>query len=175
VNDLVLTGMDSKANKVIFSKEVDGDAIKFKNYLLEYFAGADESDPEGLLSYRPSNREIVFEKLLMKESDGMIHMLDGSHRLVEMLLAGVGEVTAYVGHPENKEAEDNPKYRIGNSTLIMLTIMYKRGTPEEKEAVLTLVKQIINSSVDGRDAVQKYWVDRQRDDEIKDAGLSILN
>lgn len=174
VNDLVLTGMDSKANKVIFSKGVDGDAIKFKDYLLSYFEGSDESDPEGLLSYKPSNKEIVFEKLLMKENDGMILMLDGSHRLVEMLLSDIDEVTAYVGHPDNADAENNPKYRIGSSTFIMLTIMFKRGNSEEREAVLTLIKQLINTSVDGKKAFKKYWIDRQRDEEIKKAGIEIL-
>ena len=56
VKDLILTGMGSKANKVIFSEEVSGNAIKFKEYLINYFNSTDGSDPEGLLSYRPTDK-----------------------------------------------------------------------------------------------------------------------
>jgi len=174
VKDLILTGMDSKANKVIFSEEVNGDAIKFKEYLINYFNSTDGSDPEGLLSYRPTNKTIVFTKLIMTEGGNNIKMLDGSHRLTEMLLSGVEEVTAYVGHPIDEQAEKYPKTRMGNSTFIMLTIMYKKGDSKEREAVLTLVKQLIRNSIDGRDAVQKFWVDNQRDEEIKKAGIAVL-
>jgi len=111
----------------------------------------------------------------MKEQEGKIQMLDGSHRLIEMLLADKEVVTAYVGHPSSKEAEEKSTSRIGNSTFILLTIMYKRGNPEERTAVVTLVKQLIHNSVDGKNAVQKYWVDVQRDEEIKEAGIAILN
>jgi hypothetical protein len=174
VKDLVLTGMDSKANKVIFSDEVNGDALKFKNYLLSYFEDADESDPEGLLSYKPKNKKIIFNKLIMTEEKGAIRMLDGSHRLTEMLLADIYEVTAYVGHPTSAFSEDTQKVRIGNSTFIMLSIMYKRGNPEERKAVLILVKQLVGYSIDGKEAVKKFWVDQQRDEEIVAAGMKIL-
>lgn len=143
VRDLILIGMDSKANKVI-SEKVNGDAFKFN-------------------------------KLIMKEQDGKIQMLDGSHRLTEMLLANIEEVVAYVGHPITKKAEEKPISRIGNSTFILLTIMFKQGNSEERKSVVMLVKQLIRNSVDGRDAVQKYWVDVQRDEEIKEAGITILN
>lgn len=175
VKNLILTGMDSKTNKVIFSKEVNGDTLKFKNHLLNYFKITGEDDPEGLLSYRPSKKVIVFKKLIMKEQEGKIQMLDGSHRLIEMVLAGIEEVTAYVGHPSSKEAEEKPISRMGNSTFILLTIMFKKGSQEERAAVVTLLKQLIRNSVDGRAAVQKYWIDVQRDEEIKEAGIGILS
>ncbi len=174
VKDLVLTGMDSKANKVIFSEEVNGDAMLFKQYLLNYFATADPSDPEGLFSYKPKNEEIIFNKLIMTEEKGEIRMLDGSHRLIEMLLTDVEEVVAYVGHPTDEFSEESQRVRIGNSTFIMLTIMFKRGNPEEREAVLTLVRQLIDYSLDGRDAVQRFWIDQQRDEEILEAGEELL-
>lgn len=174
VEDLVLTGMDSKANKVIFSEEVNGDALRFKEYLLNYFDTAGSSDPEGLFSYKPKNEEIKFDKLIMTEEKGEIRMLDGSHRLVEMLLGGVHEVTAYIGHPTDKYAEETQQVRIGNSTFIMLTIMFKRGNAKEREAVLTVVRQLMDYSIDGRNAVQKFWIDRQRDEEIASAGKKML-
>jgi len=174
VKDLILTGMDSKANKVIFSERINGDAIKFKKYLLHYFDKAGEEDPEGLLSYKPSKKPIPFDKLLMKEQNGKIHMLDGSHRLVEMLLADKNEVTAFVGHPDTEEAENRPKNKIGKSIFILLTILFKKGNEEERSAVLTVLKQLINNSTDGHANAVQYWIERQLDKEIKEAGIDIL-
>ena len=48
VGDVLLTGMDSSVNRIIFSEEVKGDSTKFKNYLLNYFENNKESDPEKL-------------------------------------------------------------------------------------------------------------------------------
>jgi hypothetical protein len=174
VKDLVMTGMDSNVNKIIFSEEIKGDAIKFRNYLLNYFEKNPSEDPEGLFSYKPKKVEIKLKKLLMKEQGGKVLMLDGSHRLVEMLLSSAENVTAYVGHPNTKEAEEHPKGLIGDSTFIMLTIMYKNGNQEERNAVMTLLKELIQNSLDGKTATQKYWIDRMRDEEIKQAGMAVL-
>ena len=175
VSQLVMTGMDPNVNKVIFNPEVNGDSIKFKNYLLKYFDENTETDPEGLFSYKPSKREIHFPKLIMNERMGKILMLDGSHRLTEMLLNGVKTVRAYVGHPTGEIQDDDQKIRVGDSTYILMTIAYKKGTAAEKEAVLTVVKQLVSRSIDGKEAIQKYWIDRQRDEEIKKAGKEILD
>lgn len=175
VSELILTGMDPNVNKVIFSDEVNGDALKFKKYLRNYFENNTVSDPEGLFSYMPSSKEIYFPKLLMKEKDGKVLMLDGSHRLTEMLLNDVETVHAFVGHPVISKKEEDRKVHMGGSTFIMLTIAYKNGNAEERNAVLTVVRQLIKRSLDGKDQVQKYWVDRQRDEEVKKAGEELLN
>lgn len=174
VSQLVMTGMDPNVNKVIFNPGVNGDAIKFKNYLLNYFAKNTETDPEGLFSYKPSKREIHFPKLIMNERMGKISMLDGSHRLTEMLLNDVKTVHAYVGHPTGEIKDEDQKIRVGDSTFILMTIAYKKGTKVERDAVLTVVKQLVSRSTDGKEAIQKFWIDRQRDEEIKKAGIAIL-
>jgi hypothetical protein len=174
VSDLLLTGMDTNVNKVIFSPEVSGDALKFKNYLLNYFAKNKENDPEKLFSYKPTGRGIKYSKLIASRKDNKIAMLDGSHRLTEMLLSDINTVHIFVGHPIEGIPEETKKSLIGNSTLILLTILYKQGSEEEKNAVLTVVKEIIKKTLNGKEAAQKYWVDRMYDDEIKKAGLEIL-
>ncbi len=175
IKDVILTGMDQKANKVIFSEEVNGDPVKFKSYLQNYFKTVGTKDSEGLLSYKPSNKDVRFKKLLMIEEQGKLKMLDGSHRLVEMFLTGSEEITAYVGHPKSETLERTAKARVGNSTFILLTILFKQGTESEKKAVMTVTNQLLKNTTDGKDAVQKFWVDRQRDEEIKSAGLEILS
>ena len=175
VSDVLLTGMDTNVNKVIFSQEVKGDAIKFKNYLLNYFQVHKENDPENLFSYRPTKSEIKYTKLLATRRDNKIAMLDGSHRLTEMLLNDIKEVHIYVGHPIEGIPEENKKTLIGNSALILLTILYKQGNEEEKKAVLTVVKEIIAKTINGREATQKYWVDNIYNDEFKEVGLKLLS
>jgi len=174
VEDLLLTGMDSNVNKVIFSKEINGDAAKFKKYLLKYFNNHKETDPEKLFSYKPTKHEIKYTKLLATEKDNKIAMLDGSHRLTEMLLNGAEKVTIFVGHPAPGISEESKKTLVGNSIFILLTILYKQGTSEEKRAVLTVVKELINTTLDGKEAAHKFWVERSRDEEIKTAGEALL-
>lgn len=89
----------------------------------------------------------------MNERMGKILMLDGSHRLTEMLLNGVKTVRAYVGHPTGEIQDDDQKIRVGDSTYILMTIAYKKGTAAEKEAVLTVVKQLVSRSIDGKEAI----------------------
>lgn len=175
ISKLILTGMDANVNKVIFSDEVQGDPIKFKNYLINYLQTNKELDPEGLFSYKPSGNPINFPKLIMKEKEGKILMLDGSHRLVEMLLNDEKTVHAFVGHPVSTEKDSTRKVCIGSSTFILLTIAYKNGTNKEKNAVLTVAKQLIKNSLNGLTEFQKYWIDRQRDPEIKKAGQELLD
>ncbi len=174
IEDLMFTGMDSKTNKVIFSKEINGDVLKFKEYLLKYFKNASTDDPEGLMSYKPSNTKIQFEKLIMKERGEKILMIDGSHRLVEMLLSDKDEVTAYVGHPISEKDNEQIIVRAGKSIFILLTILFKRGNKNEKDAILTVMKQLINTSTDGYENAVQYWIERQRDEEIKSAGVEVL-
>ena len=174
VEDVLLTGMDSNVNKIIFSEEVKSDALKFRNYLLTYFENNKESDPLNLFSYKPSNRKLKYTKLIATSKDNKIAMLDGSHRLTEMLLSGTNEVHIFVGHPTEGVPEENKKTLIGNSTLILLTILYKQGNDEEKKAVLTVVKEIIAKTLDGKAATQKYWVDNIYNDEFKKIGEKLL-
>lgn len=175
VEDLLLTGMDFNVNNVIFSEEVKGDALKFKNYLLAYFESNKDSDPQKLFSYKPTNRVLKYTKLIATRSANKIAMLDGSHRLTEMLLNDTEEVHIFVGHPIEGIPEESKKTLIGNSTLILLTILYKQGNEEEKKAVLTVVKEIIATTLNGRDATQKYWVDNIYNDEYKKIGEKLLS
>jgi protein involved in ribonucleotide reduction len=91
-----------------------------------------------------------------------------------MLLSDIKEVHIFVGHPILEIPEETKKSLVGNSTLILLTILYKQGNEEEKKAVLTVVRELINNTLDAKAATQKYWVDNMRDEEIKKVGESLL-
>lgn len=174
VSDVLLTGMDSNVNKVIFSEAVKGDALKFKNYLLNYFETNKDKDPQKLFSYKPTKKELKYTKLIATRKDNKIAMLDGSHRLTEMLLNDTEVVHIFVGHPVEGIPEESKKTLIGNSTLILLTILYKQGNEDEKKAVLTVVKEIVAKTLNGREATQKYWVDNMYNNEFKKVGENLL-
>lgn len=175
VGAIVLTGMDTHVNKVIYSEEVKGDAIKFKNYLLNYFEKNKDSDPQKLFSYKPTNKEMRYTKLIATRRNNKIAMLDGSHRLTELLLNGTKEVHLFVGHPSGAEPEESKKTLIGNSTLILLKMLYTQGNDEEKQAVLTVVKEIIAKTLNGKEAARRYWIENIYNDEaLKQIGERLL-
>lgn len=124
--------------------------------------------------YKPTGRSIRYSKLIAIKKDNKIAMLDGSHRLAEMLLNDIKEVHVFVGHPVDGISEESKKTLIGNSTLILLTLLYKQGNEEEKKAVLTVVKEIVAKTINGREATKKYWVDNIYNDEFKKIGESLL-
>ncbi len=175
VENLIYFGMDTNINKLISSSEIGGKAPNLRDYLLNYFKNF-PNDPENLSSLKPTNKKIEFSKLLLREKEGKILTLDGSHRLTEMLLQGYKTVQAYVAHPiDNKVKDTDRKVVIGSSTFILLTILYKNGSETERSAVETIVKQLIARSTDGIEQVQKFWIDRQEDEEIKNSGKNILS
>ena len=88
VGDVLLTEMDPNVNKIIFSEEVKGDALKFKHYLTNYFETNPTSDPQKLFSYKPTNRELKYPTLIAIRKDTKIAKFDCSHKLIELLLNG---------------------------------------------------------------------------------------
>jgi len=120
------------------------------------------------------SKELKYTKLIATIKDGKIAVLDGSHRLTEMFLNDTKEVHIFVGYPIKGIPEESKKTLVGNSTLILLTLLYKQGNEEEKKAVLTVVKEIIAKTLDGKYATQKYWVDNIYNDEFKKLGEDLL-
>ncbi len=171
--EIVMTGMDFPTNKILLSNEINGDFVKFTNHLREYFINHSETDdPDKLMQHKPKNREVFYNKLLMTYRDGKPHILDGSHRLLELFFSGTTKITCYVGYPISETIPS--KTMVGKSTMLYLSYVYKKSDPDGKLAVLSVIKTIIANSTDGRDAFKKYWVDNQYNPEIKEAGIKLL-
>lgn len=167
---LTLTRMNPYIDIVTHRDDIQGDPIKFRDYLIQYFRDNPDSDPEHLGQFRPSEKTIQYPVIFLKEEEGKLYLLDGSNRLVAHLLKGGNVINAIIG---TKTQEGKP--RIGDSTFWMLSRAFEKcATPEEKSAILSTVKIILGSSSDGAKAIQEYWIDHSKNEETKKAGRELL-
>lgn len=168
-NNVVLTGMNPSIDKVTHTDVVSRNPLKFKDYLLEYFKKHPENDPEDLGQFRPRKFEITYPSIIVLEEEGKFLMLDGSNRLMAQVMGGENSVSAYVG----KRSKPG-KMRIGDSTFWLLRRVYEKGDEETKQAVLTVIKRLIEASSDGKSAVETYWIEHARDETIKQVGEKLI-
>lgn len=156
--------MRPSIDKITFSPEINGNPIKFKEYLLKYFEAHPHDDPEDLEQFRPNtNRTITYNKLFIVEENDKMKLLDGGNRLIAGLMQGQTKITAYIG----REIDTEEKFRIGDSTFWMLGRLYNTTAPENKDTVLKTIELLVNISVDGKQAIQKYWLPNIKDPELK--------
>ncbi|HSH31459.1 MAG TPA: hypothetical protein VK963_02210 [Candidatus Saccharimonadales bacterium] len=165
-SQIVLTGMAPAIDRVMCSEAVNRSPLKFRDYLRTYFQQHPDDDPDGLGVFRPSGRPIIYRHIFLRESDGRVLMLDGSHRLMELLLNGEDRVLAFVGR-----GDPAGKTKIGPSVFRLLRLVYQQ---KPAEGILQTVKQLMAASSDGAQAVQTYWVEHVRDEEIKQVGRKLL-
>jgi hypothetical protein len=167
----ILTGMNPTINKIIYSKEISQDPLKFRDFLLKYFEKhKNNDDPKELGRFRPREKSIVYSKILIREEEGKLYIIDGMNRFIAQLLGEKKEIVAFIGRKSRKG-----KQMIGDSTFLLLRKAYERGNEEEKKAVLKVVEKLMKMSSDGESAVRNYWVKHIRDKkELKKAGLLLL-
>ena len=167
---VMLTGMTKAINKTIYSKEIDQDPLKFHDFLIKYFEKYKNEDPKKLGQLRPKEKSIVYPRILIKEEEGKLYIIDGMNRYIAQLLRGEKKILVFVGR-KSREG----KQRIGDSSFLLLRKAYKKGNEEEKKAVLVIAEKLMKMSSDGKGAVRDYWVEHIRDDkETKEAGLLLL-
>ncbi|MHC1716703.1 MAG: hypothetical protein AB9915_02355 [Candidatus Dojkabacteria bacterium] len=167
--DLVLTGMNPQVDKITYSEAIQNNPLKFRDYLVKYFEKFPTSDPEGLEQFRPKGKEIKFQTIILISNDEKLQLLDGSNRLIAHLLNGNNTISAYVGRKVKVG-----KMKVGDSAFWLLRHVYEKGDEATKQAILTVVKELINISSDGKEAVETYWVSHVRDEKLKEVGKQIL-
>ena len=170
ISQLTLTGLNPDINAITFSPEIDRSPIKFRDFLRKYFNEHPGDDPQKLEQFRPVKRNVQFPRILLREDEGQILLLDGSNRLINLMLAGEEEIDAFVGRRNGKDEE----VRIGDSTFILLKNLYLKGDEKEKAAVLKVVRQLMDLSSDGKSAIENYWIRHASDEEMKKVGRRIL-
>ena len=168
-DSLVLTGMNPRVDIVTHSETIQNNPLKFRDYLITYFKKFPSSDPEGLEQFRPKGIVIKYPTILLIVKDEKLLLLDGSNRLMAHLLNGNSTINAYVG----KKVKDG-KMKLGDSTFWLLRHVYEKGDEKTKQSVLTVIKELVNSSSDGKNAVETYWISHARDEKLKEAGKQIL-
>jgi len=114
IGDLRLTGMNPSIDKITYSPEINQDPLKFRDHLLKYFKEYPHDDPEGLDFFRPKGKEIRYPKILLRQEEKGLLMLDGINRLVVPLLRGKKTIVAFVGKVTNPEG----KPMVGDSVFV---------------------------------------------------------
>lgn len=168
-NKLLLTGMGPKIDKAIHSDRINRNPLKFRDYLIEYFKKHPDDDPEGLEQFKPKGIKIKYPIILVTEREGKFPLLDGSNRLMAHLLAGNKTITAYVGRKVKAG-----KMKLGDSSFLLLRQVYEKGDDITKQAVITIVKELVKASSDGENAVETYWIAHSRDEKLKEVDKQIL-
>ncbi len=167
---VIITGMTKAINKIIFSKEINQDPLKFRDFLLKYFEGHKNDDPKKLGQLRPKREPIIYPRIMIKEEEGKLYIIDGMNRYIAQLLRDKKEITAFIGRRTRKG-----KQMFGDSSFLLLRKAYQKGNEEEKKAVLKIVEKLMKISSDGKSAVQDYWVELvYNNKELREVGLSLL-
>jgi len=165
---IILTGIHPLADNVINSPEVNKNPVKFVAWLKARF---DSNKIESWMEeFRPKSGSIIYPKLTLKASDDGAHIIDGSHRLISIIMKDDYYVAAYVARAVRKGMK-----RVGDSTFLLLRYLFeKSNSMKEKEAIFTTTSKLINESSDGKQAIKTYWVERGSDEGTIQAGKKLL-
>lgn len=168
--ELTMTGIDPTVNKVVRSPQVESNPVKFVVFLKDYFKKHTKDDPSKLGQFRPDDRDVTYPKVILMDNGSQIKLLDGSNRLIKLLMLGEREVTALVG----RETGSKGKIRIGDSTFWLLRNMYQRSQPYERGAIFKTARKLGEVSSDGEEAIKSYWIRHVTNEELRKVGERLL-
>lgn len=173
IEDLRLSSMHPEVDRITKSEEIGRNPVAFKKYLDEYFT-SDTAETDPLLeTFRPQGKPIQSPVILTRTKEDQVRIVEGSHRLIDMLFQGYEEATLY----RAVLSGENDAYRMGEDTFLLLRQAHIAAqSDEEREDITSTLKYLIEHSTDGADAVQTYWVDRLGDDyrRTREAAKSVL-
>ena len=170
ISNLTLTGTNPEINAITYSPEIERSPLKFRDYLKKYFFEHPKDDPQNLGQFRPEKKAVFFPKILLREEDGKILLLDGSNRLISLMFAGKESVEAFVGRKNGKEE----KPRIGDSTFLLLRNLYVNSDEKVKAATIKVTRKLIEMSTDGKGAVENYWIRHSSDEALRKVGRMLI-
>jgi hypothetical protein len=168
--DLTLTGMGPHVDKVTHSQEVGRDPIKFRNFLRSYLEQHPHDDPFKLAQFRVDERPVRYDKIMLREKDGEARLLDGSNRLMKLVMMGQDEIVAL--RAVDQGGPNRPRY--GNSTFRLLRTAYAQADEAGQAAIMDAAEQLARQSSDGEAAIKSYWVEHIRDEAERQPGLELL-
>lgn len=166
VDDILLGGMGQKLTELIYSDEVGRSPRKF----IDYFNSHQDDKRLRELKPRPvsQNRQII----LLRQHEGTLITLDGSHRFLSMIMNGASMVTAYIATLVDKDA----KPMIGDATFLRLRELWRQTNDTEfKQAIEQTILGMIAASSDGVQAVQAHWISMAPDEQVKHIGQELLD
>ena len=175
IDAITLTGIKPHINDIVYSARIGNRPLVFAEYLSDYFGEHPETcdDPQNLNEFRPRTtvEEMRHTRLLTAERSGAIEIVDGAHRLLSTAILGAVSIRAFAAVPNGKESISMK----GDSTFLTMRLQYEEArTDEERECILSASLLLARSSTDGAGAIQSYWIDHPRGEEIKTAGRNLI-
>lgn len=168
-----LTGMKPSINTVMKRPEVNHEPPQFGKFLQTYFKSHPNDDPLELNELRPGGQETAFPIILLRQQPdrGRPVMLDGSHRLLELVQQGKTQVQAYRAVPVH--AAGYPM--LGDASFKLLRALYADARNEaERGAIFETALLMAAHSSDGRTAIKTYWLDHTESEEVRAAAERML-
>ncbi len=165
IDDITLTGMSPEITKVIYSDDVQQNPRK----LIEFIQGhpGDKRFDEIQLGNIPDNRRT----LLLREKNGVLKMLDGSHRLLAMAMNGATSFNAYVATVADADA----KPAIGDTIFLRMRRLWQATkNPDFRASIEKTVAGMVRETSNGAHSVQAYWINAAPTKGVKVAGERIL-
>ena len=170
-HELEMPKMSLAIDRVTHSPEIGRDMLKFRDYLQRYFREHPDNDPEGLDQFRLKRLKELsrYEQIILKYRDGRL-VVDGNNRLMRFLLEGNNSFEAFTGYPEGE-----PALMATWSEFRTLRNLWRTAEkPAERQYILMKVGRLMESTHDGRKAVEVIWVTYGRFPEVIAAGKSLL-
>lgn len=169
---ITLTGVGPHIDKIVSSEEIQKNPEKFAHYLRAYFSEHPhpDDDPLKLNEFRPREQPPVHDVLMVRQDkEGRFKMVDGTHRLMVRSVLGETAFRCYCAVPNGKP----DLRRRGDSIFVTLRSAYF-AMPEHQEAILEVAQALAKDSLDGREAVEDYWIAHARSSEGRRVGKMLL-
>lgn len=165
LEQIVLTGMGEALTDIIYSDEVRQSHLRFVDYIKNH------SNDERLGELKPRIVPHDRQMLILREEQDRLEMLDGSHRLLSMVMNGVKSVEAYVAIA----ITEGPKPMIGDSVFLRLRILWQQTEdPLLKKAIENTVIGMIQVTSNGRQSVNAYWIKMAPTEGVRTIGRLLL-
>lgn len=165
IDDITLTGMSPEITKVIYSDDVQQNPRKLIEFIRSH--PGDRRFDEIQLGNIPDNRRT----LLLREKNGVLKMLDGSHRFLSMAMGGITSFHAYVATVTDPDA----KPAIGDTVFLRMRRLWQTTkNPDFKASIEKTVAGMVKETSNGAYSVQTYWIEAAPTKAVKAAGERIL-
>lgn len=166
IDDIVLTGMGEDLTEIIYGDQVQRNPRKFVEYIKSH------QDDERLTQISSRHVSENRKTMILREDDGKLKMLDGSHRFLSMVMNGATSVSAYIAILADKSA----KPMIGDTIFLRLRKLWEQTQdPVFKSSIEQTVLGMLAETENGASSVEAYWVSMAPNEELRLVGQRLIN
>ena len=166
LDEITLTGMGESLTEIIYGNEVQQEPIKFVEYIKNH------SNDDRFRELQPKKVPQSRQTLILVEEKGILKMLDGSHRLLSMVMDGTKSINAYIA----VVATDAAKPMVGDAIFLRLRKLWQQTEdPQFRDSIESTVVGMIKATSNGEQSVNAYWVEMAPNEKVRDAGQLLID